>query len=137
VHAEAVLLIDHREREVAKRDRLLEQGVGADEHMDVAERELFEDLVALASALAAGQDGDVDASCGGERRDGVEVLPRQQLGRRHQRRLPAAFDDGGRRQQRHHRLARSHVALQQPQHALGLGEIGDDLGDGTPLRRCQ
>ena len=57
------------------------------------------------------------------------MLARQNFGRRHQRRLPPAFDHGGRGQQRHHGLAGAHVALQQPQHALGLGQIGDDVGD--------
>ena len=64
----------------------------------------------------------------------LKVLARQNFGRRHQRGLPAAFDHGRRREQGHHGLARSHIALQQPQHALGLGEIGDDVGDGAPLR---
>ena len=135
MHAEAMLLVDHREREVAEFDLFLEQRVGADEHMDVAEGELFEDVAALAAALPAGEDGDIDAGRGGERRDGVEMLPRQNLGRRHQRGLPAAFDHGRGGEQGDHGLARSHVALQQPQHALGLGEIGDDLGDRTGLRR--
>ena len=63
-------------------------------------------LAALAPALAPGQDRDADAGGGGERRDGVEVLPRQDLGRRHQRGLPPAFDHGRGREQRHHGLAR-------------------------------
>src|SRR5262249_15862812 len=73
VHAEAMLFVDHGEREVAKFDLLLEQGMSADQHMDVAERELLENIVALASTLATGEDGDVDARRGGERRYSVEV----------------------------------------------------------------
>ena len=122
---------------VAERDRLLEQGMGTDQHVDIPEGESFEHVVALAAALAPGEEGDVDAGRGGERRDGVEVLPRQDFGRRHQRRLPARFDHGRGREQCHHRLARSDVALQQPQHALRLGEIGGDLGDRASLRRRQ
>ena len=135
MHAEAMLFVDHGEREVAEFDLLLEQGMGADEHVDVAERELREDVVALASTFATGEDGNVDAGGSGEWCHGVEVLARQNFGRRHQRGLPAVFDHGRRRQQGHHGLARSYVALQQPQHALGLAEIGDDVGDGAPLRR--
>src|SRR5215831_18885227 len=82
-------LRSHGEREVAEFDLLLEQGMGADEHVDVAERELAEDVAALASTLATGEDGNIDAGGGGERRHGVEVLARQNFGRRHQRGLPA------------------------------------------------
>ena len=73
----------------------------------------------------------------GERRDGVEMLPRQDFGRRHQRRLPAGLDHGRGGEQRHHGLAGADVALQQPQHALGLGEVGDDVVDRARLRRRQ
>ena len=134
MHAEAVLLVDDGEREIAERDVLLEQRVGADQQIDVAEREPFEQFVALAAALAAGEDRDRDAGRGGERRDGVEMLARQDFGRRHQRGLAAAFDHGRGGEQRHHGLARADVALQQAQHALGLGEIGDDVGDRARLR---
>ena len=43
--------------------------------------------------------------------------------------LAAGLDDVGGGEQRHHRLARADVALQQAQHALGLGEVGLDLGE--------
>ncbi len=36
--------------------------------------------------------------------------------------------------QRHHGLARADITLQEPQHAFGLGEVVDDLGDGAGLR---
>ena len=108
--------------------------MGADQHVSVAEREPRQDVGALASAFAAGENRDIHADGGGERRDGVEMLARQDFGRRHQCRLAAAFDHGRGGQQRHHGLAGADIALQQPQHAFGLGEIGDDLGDGARLR---
>ena len=49
-HAEAVLLVDHDEAEVAERDVLLEQAVGADHDVDRARREPLEHGFALASA---------------------------------------------------------------------------------------
>ena len=131
VHAEAMLLVHDREAEVAEFHVVLEQRMGADQNVDVAEPKPFEDVAAFAAALAAGQDRDLDAGRGGERRDGAVVLPRQDFGRRHQRRLPAAFDDGRGGEQRHHGLARADVALQQPQHPLGLGQVGGDVGDGA------
>ena len=89
---------------------------------------------ALAAALAAGQDGDADAGGGGERRDGGKMLARQNFGRRHERRLPAGLDHVRGGKQRDHGLAGADVAVQQPQHALRLRQIGDDVGDRALLR---
>ena len=96
VHAEAMLLVDDGEREVAECDVVLEQRMGADQQIDLAEREALEDVAALAAALAAGEDRDADAGGFGERRDGVEMLAREDFGRRHQRRLPAGLDHASR-----------------------------------------
>ena len=133
MHAETVLLVDHGERKIVEYDLLLEQRMRADQHMNVAGGEPFEHVGALAPAFAAGEDCDVDADRRCERRNRVVVLPRQQLGRRHQRGLAAAFDHGRGRKQRHHRLPRTDVALQQSQHPFGLGEIGDNFGDRARL----
>ena len=43
MHAEAVLLVDDGEREIAECDLVLEQRVGADQQIDIAEREPVED----------------------------------------------------------------------------------------------
>ena len=40
-------------------------------------------------------------------------------------------------EQRDQRLARADVAMQKPQHAVGLRQVGDDVGDGALLRRRQ
>ena len=77
-------------------------------------------LAPLLALFAAGENGDAQAGAGGERRDGLEMLPRQDFGRRHQRGLLADLGDGGGREQRDHGLARSDVALQQAQHAQRL-----------------
>ena len=100
----------------------------------LAELQAFEDLAAFAPALAPGEDRNLDAGFGGERRDGGKVLARQDFGRRHQRRLPSAFDHGGGGKQRHHGLAGADVTLQQAQHPLGLGEIAGDVLDRARLR---
>ena len=93
MHAEAVLLVDDRKCQIAKGDVVLEQRVGADHQIDIAGGERRQHLGAFAAALAAGQDGEADAGRGRERRDGGEMLPRQDFGRRHQRRLTAGLDD--------------------------------------------
>ena len=129
MHAEAVLLVDDGEREIAERHLVLEQRVGADQEIDLAEREPVERLGALAAALAPGQDRDAEAGLLGQRRDGGEVLAGEDFGRRHQRGLAAGLDHGRGREQRHHGLAGADVALQQPHHALRSREIGDDVVD--------
>ena len=63
----------------------------------------------------------------------VEMLARQDLGRRHQGGLAAGFDRRRRSEQRHHGLAGADIALQQAQHALRLGEVAHDVGDAP---RC-
>ena len=49
----------------------------------------------------------------------------------------AGLDRARHGEQRHHRLAGADIALQQAQHALGLGEIGVDLGQRLFLRAGQ
>ncbi len=134
VHAEAVLLVDDGEREIVKRHFFLEQRVGADQQIDVAERQPVENALALAAALAPGQDRHAQAGGFRQRRDSGEMLAGEDFGRRHEGGLPPGFDDGGRRDQRHHGLAGADIALQQPQHALRAGEVGDDVVDRLLLR---
>ena len=56
--AEAMLLVDDDQGEVAEIDALLEERVGADEEVDDAAGEAGEDSLALAALLAAGEHGD-------------------------------------------------------------------------------
>ena len=134
VHAEAVLFVDDGQGEIVERHLVLKQRMGAEQQVDVAEREPVEDFRARAAALAPGEDGDVEACGLGQRRDGGEMLAGEQLGRRHERRLPAGLDHRRRGEQRHHRLAGADIALQQPQHALGQSEIVDDVVERLLLR---
>ncbi len=63
------------------------------------------------------------------------MLPGQNFGRRHQRRLAAGFDHVRSRDQRDHGLAGAHVALQQAEPALRFFEIRGDFLAGASLRR--
>ena len=137
VHAEAVLLVDDRERQVMKLDFVLEQRMGADQQVEVAGNESCQDFAAFLAALAAGEDRKPQPGCRGERRHGLVVLAREDLGRRHQGGLTPAFDRGRGGKQRHHGLAGADIALQQAQHPLGLGEVGVDLLDRLGLRGCE
>ena len=131
--AEAVLLVDHGEAEPLVGDRLLEDGVGADEHVDRAVGEAHQGRFARPALLAAGEDGDVDRQAGELARQRVEMLAGEDLGRREQRRLGAGLDRGQHRHQRDQGLARADVALEQAQHRRLLLQVALDLGDRAAL----
>ena len=111
--------------------------VGADQQVDVAQRETIEKALALAAALAPGENGDAQAGGFRQRRNGLQMLAGEDLGRRHEGGLPAGFDHRRRGDQRHHGLAGADIALQQAQHALRAGKIGDDVVDRLLLRMGQ
>jgi hypothetical protein len=137
MHAEAVLLIDHGQREIVEGDVVLKQSVRADDEIDLAGGQRRQNLRSFAPALAAGEDGEADTCGGCERRDGGKMLACQKLGRRHECRLAACFDHGRGGEQSHDRLAGANVAVQQPQHPVGLRKICDNVGDRALLRGCQ
>ena len=87
-----------------------------------------EDLGALAPALAPGEQRDAQAAAAPKRADGLQMLARQQLGRRHQCGLRAGLDRARHGEQRDDGLAAADIALQQAQHAMRAREIGVDLG---------
>ena len=70
-----------------------------------------------------------------QRAQRARVLLRQQLGRRHQRRLlPALAPPPPPRAHATHGLAAADVALEQPVHRVRLGEVARDLAPGALLR---
>ena len=66
--------------------------------------------------------------------DREEVLLGEDLGRRHQRALPAGLDGPQQRRERDDGLPRADVALQQPLHRRRAREVAVDLGDRPLLR---
>ena len=136
-HPKTMLLVDHRQRQRLEYHVVLDQRVGADQEIDLAGLEPRQQFAALLALFATGQDRDPQAGALGQRRDGLDVLARQNFGRRHQGGLLADFGDGGGGQQRHHGLAEAYIALQQPQHPHRLAEICRDRRGGLLLRRRQ
>ena len=134
MHAEAMLLVDHHKREVAECDRLLEQRVRADENVDATLGERGKDLLPLSALLAAAEERDLQSCRRSEAANRLEMLACQQLGRRHERGLRAGLDRGRHGEQGNDGLAAADIALQEPQHAVGIGEIGVDLSKRAALR---
>ena len=62
------------------------------------------------------------------------MLLRQQLRRRHDRRLISVFHRQQRREERDDGFPAADIALQQTMHLAVAGHVGDDLADGIGLR---
>jgi hypothetical protein len=146
-NAEAVLLVDDRQREPRERHRLLDQRMRADEQAELARGEAFEELPALSRRRRAGQEADrgpqpCRVSIGEQLRrdqspDRREVLLRKRLRRCHQSRLHALLGDPQHRIQGDHGLARSDLSRQQPLHRLAATEVGVDRAQRSALIGCQ
>ena len=101
VDAEAVLLVDDREAEIAEGDALLEQRVGADRDVDRCRRRAPPGPPRRSAPRSRPvSSATVEARRRGERRDALEMLAGEDLGRRHQRRLPPGLDGARHGEQR-------------------------------------
>ena len=123
--AEAVLLVDHREAEVAELHALLEQRMGADDERASSHRR--GPATPRAARPRRTEPVSSPTVTGDKRRKGAEMLLDQKLRGRHQRRLRAGLGGAQHRQQRHQRLARADIALQQPQHGPRRRHVSVDL----------
>ena len=127
--AEAVLLVDDGDGEVAEADLLLDQRVRADRDLHVAGGDQLPHVRVLLRAEGARQQRHPHAELGADALDREEVLLGEHLGRRHQRALPARLDGAQQRRERDDGLAGADVALEQPLHRGRPRQIAVDLGD--------
>ena len=123
--AEALLLVDDEQAEVAERDVLGEQAVGADDDVDRCRRGARRRSSAAPAGDEPRQPADLDGKAGEAAGEGAEVLLGENRGRRQHRDLLAVQDrlEGGPHrdlglavadvadQQAVHRPRRLHVAL--------------------------
>src|SRR5258708_17009967 len=137
--AKSMLLIDDGESEVGELDVLLDQRVCADDQRAVARCGRGPYPPAFGCTLAAHQELDGQA---GEAileviAEAAQVLPRKDLGRRHDHRLQA----GGVRHRdtsgRDRCLTRTDVAVQEAVHQSPLLHVLEGLPRGTALRAGQ
>ena len=130
--AEPVLLVDDRQRQPREVDRLADDGVGADHDLRLSGRDRVVDLALRPRAERAGQELRTGAEPLEERRKPDVMLAREDLGRRHQCRLPAGPHGGGQRDGGDGRLAAPDVALEQAAHR----RVAADVGEDRIHRRC-
>ena len=132
-HAEALLLVDHEEPEIAELDVLGEQAMRADDDVDLAFAQVLERLGLL--GLRAEPADHVDAH--GKRREPraqrLEMLQREHRRRREHGHLLAVHHGLERGAHRDFRLAEAHVAAQQAIHGRGRLHVALDVLDGAGL----
>jgi hypothetical protein len=132
-NAEPVLLVDDSDGEVPKVDPLLDERVRPDHHLRVSRGDQLPRESVLARTQRAGEQHDPNTKWGAELLDREEVLLRERLGRRHERPLTSRLDRAQKGVQRHDRLARPDVALEEALHRHRAGEVSVDLVDGPLL----
>ena len=137
VHAEAVLLIHHGQRQIGKGHIILKQRVGAHGNVDGAIGQTGEHGGALGRFGAAGQHGAAHARRIAQRFQPLKMLAGENIGGGHQRGLPPGLDRAGHRQQSDNGLARADIALQQAQHPLARRHVGINRGQSAGLRAGQ
>ena len=129
-----MLLVDDREPEVVEAHPVLEQGVGPDQDARVAGEGVGQRRSTRPYSARAGQQrhpgrlvGPAELPGLGQRSeqrgDRPVVLLGEHLGRRQQRRLPARVHHLEHGPYRDDGLARADLALQQPVHRVGAGQV--------------
>ena len=132
-----MLLVDDGERQVAEFDIGLQQRMRPHNDRGQPRGEARQHRVAAAALLSPGQQPYFDPRRSREALQNRVMLPRQDLGRRHQGRLGAALDRLQHREQRDDGLAAADIALQQPHHALRRFHVAADLGQSPTLAAGQ
>ena len=133
VNAEAVLFVDDDERELCELDVPLKQRMRSDDD----ERFAACNRLALARAFCGrhttGQQANGNTEWFEPRREIEIVLFRENLRRRHDRRLTAMFRRANGGERRDDGLAAADVALDQAQHRCALLEIEQHFRGHAPL----
>ena len=127
MYAETVLFVDHYAGQVFKRNVFDKQGMGADNNVDFAGGQIFQQFGSAFAFSTPGQQLGADADVFAQRLDCLQMLFGQNLGRRHNCRLRAAFDRIQHCQQRDNGFAAADISLQKPQHTIRRSLIGADF----------
>ena len=129
-----MLFIDDGKPEIVEDNAFLKQSMRANHDIDRAVRETAQDFFAPGAFVAAGQQRQPEPGGLPEFGQRLVMLAGKNFGWRHQRRLPPRFNHRRHGEQRDNSLARSDIALQQPQHPRWRGKIRADFGKRGRLR---
>lgn len=136
--AEAVLFVHDHQPEVVELHLVLDQRVRADDDPGLAGDQVEQGLPARGHPHRPGEEHHLGALVGAAEHaafgelphhlgDRAVVLLGEDLGGGEHRRLPAGVHDGEHRPQRHHRLARADLALEEAVHGVAGREVVEDL----------
>ena len=128
-----LFLIDDQQTEVGEFDRLRQQGMRADDDVDVAVGEALFDLGRVLGGHHARQLADFDRQTGETGGECTKMLAGQQRGRHDDRDLSTGHgcNEGG--AECHLGLAETHVAADQAIHRFAGGQIFQHVGDRARL----
>ena len=132
-HTEPLFLVDDHQPQIPELDVLLNQPVGADDHVDFSPLQLFEDLRLLLGRAEPGKDLHLDGETFEPLGNSLVMLPGQYRGGHQQGALLGIRDAFEGRPQSHLGFAEAYVAAQQPVHRLLLLHILLDLLDAPEL----
>ena len=132
-----MLLVHDGETEPPELDRLLHQGMGADDAADLAARDRRAAGRTLFRFQPRRQQGHLDAERLQQPAERREVLLGENLRRRHDRRLVARLHRRAHGERGDHGLARADVALQQAMHRIRRRHVAADVVPHALLRRRQ
>ena len=143
--AEPVLLVNHHHTQGAELHALLDDGVGADEHVHSPGQQLASDPSPFAGRGMAGQQVDLQGSVAEQGRrigdrhlveqtgDRGVVLLGEDLRGNHDGRLVPSLHGGQHRRHGHHGLPGADVSLEEPVHGGRPGQVGEDLAHDPVL----
>ena len=137
-YTEAVLLVDDDQPQARELHRIFQHGVGANEELHIARTRTFYNRFAFLFALdVARQQFHANRHILQQLPECRQMLLCQDLRRGHQTSLVAVAYGDEHQQQRHQRLAASHVALQQTVHLFAGLHVVPHLADDPLLRTRQ
>ena len=126
-HTKAVLFVDDHQAQSLKLDGILNHGMCAHEYLYGAVDQSLKHLLALSALDDAREQLYADGHIAQELLDSLQMLLSQYLGGSHDAGLIAVVQGNEHRHQRHQRLSRTHVALQQAVHLAARAHVGPDL----------
>ncbi len=135
--AEPVLFVDDNESELRESHVRLDQGMSPDDELSGTASHILQHAIPELFPLTAEEKADLDRKVFQKSFQRHEMLFREYLSRRHERRLIAVLNRNQHGNQRHDRLSAPDIALEQPVHGPGRIHIGRDFLDNPHLRLRQ
>ena len=133
-HTKAVLLVDDSQSQVAELHRVLDEGMGANEYLQLATHQCLVNSCALTLTGRARQESHLDTDSVGQRPDSFQMLTSQYFGGCHDAGLVSIIQGNQCGHESDNRLTATHISLQEAVHLLSAAHVMAHLADNTLLR---